>query len=1668
MLIGIISSISLVNAQDLNTTHEDLQSDPFSIYDAIDEAQDNDIVYLANKTYDGADDIEITIDKSISLIGSDNTIIDGQNKNYLFKISGNVNVTFENIKFINAFKKADKGQDSYGAALEINNANVIIKNCQFIGNSISYGDGDFIFGGAISNFGNLTIIDSCFLNNSINSNKDHDGFGGAIYSKGNLSIDNSSFINSKGATYAKGSAIYNDGVAIINNSIIAYTYSQEESMGSAIFNNANLTLLNSIIENNTIERNNFNFIYGNIFNSGFLTARGNIFRNNTAYYKQPNSGYEGCPMIYNVGVLNLTYNAFIDNIGGFKKVFTDIFLNGGNEIYINNNWWGTNENPYVAKKINQDKATSWIVLNVTPKYSNIGINQALDIIASWKTNDGFKSEFNIPFEITFKSDFNQTKEFLSNESIFTFKDTQNKGIYEVNVTVNSFTQTVLVDVGKINAYINCSVKGEIYPNEDLVVDISLFDENQLPIDGNIIIYLNGQKRVVTLENGQVKTAFSKLIPDNYTLTFTYDGNEIYSKAFNQTSAVVKKYPIDLSIDDVGEVKVAKSFIVKIRLKTSECEGAANLYINGAFKETVYLATGLNTIGFSNFKEGIYNFTVEIEGDEYYQKTQASTILNVSRNDVLLNLTCDNITIGEDATLKIDSAFKFEGDVIISINGYNTTLFLENKTNEFILSNLSAGIYDVDLIFNGNDLYLPFAAKTSFEVSKLLADLNVEVKDNKVFVNVNPINCTGTITLHINQKHFVENLTDGKAEFAIALEKGTNYIYVIYSGDDYYNQSFWNTTIGEGEAYALIASNITGWEYNYFTYSVQLFEQNGMAMPNKMIAIEVDSKKYDVKTNNNGIAILDLNLKKGNYTVISTYNNLTAENIITVKPIEFNLTSVNVTYGEEVLAEAIFDKGITGCVNFTLKNITKISNITDGKAIFSIKNLECGMYKLKAFYFNDLTSLNSQECIINVEKLNSKLDVNVCEAFEGQDEIISIKADNLTGSIKIIVDDEEYSVNITNNQANLTVSNLSKGIHKLTINYLGDSYHKSTTIYQNFSIKSLKTDIVFEINDASYMQEIVVVAKVNINATGSIQFTINDLNATSQISDGIAIWNFTGLNVGNYTVSADFSGDDDFISSTNSTTFEVNKAKSAIEVYVKEAYLDENIRIYAKVSPNATGKVSFSMKGYYSPRQKEVSNSIASWLISPLECGQYVIHAVYMGDNNYYSSSTEYVLNISQSRSFISVEANDASNIDRVHIKVKLVSEKNEPITGIVKINLNNKDYSVNVNDGEGALILGKLSPDNYTFTASFDGDDKYSRSSVTSSFTVYDSLIPTKINLNDVTKYYDNAVNLTVSLITDRDKPISDAVLIVNINGDEKTYVTDSEGKISIGADYPLGKYDVKVRYDGSNSYYPSQVNATLEVLSTIDSSDLIKLYGSGNQYFAIFKDLNGKALMDTQVFFKILGKTYNYTTLPNGVVRLNINLNVGTYSITAINPVTGESKINKITIFNKLMGNKDVVNYFGAKSIYMVRAFDGNGKPVGAGNLVVFKVNGKTYKVRTDKKGYAKVSLKLNPKQYIITAQFNGTKVYNKIIVKPVLTTKITSNKKTKKTRFTAKLVNTKGKALKGKKITFKIKGKKYIAKTNKKGLASINIKLTLKKGTYKVYTIYGKIKVVNIIKVK
>ena len=169
----------------------------------------------------------------------------------------------------------------------------------------------------------------------------------------------------------------------------------------------------------------------------------------------------------------------------------------------------------------------------------------------------------------------------------------------------------------------------------------------------------------------------------------------------------------------------------------------------------------------------------------------------------------------------------------------------------------------------------------------------------------------------------------------------------------------------------------------------------------------------------------------------------------------------------------------------------------------------------------------------------------------------------------------------------------------------------------------------------------------------------------------------------------------------------------------------------------------------------------------------------------------------------------------------------------------------------------------------------------------------------------------------------------------------------------------------------------------------------------------------------------------------------------------------------SKITNNKNVVVDYSGKTTFKVRVVGSNGKIVGQNEFVVMKIAGKAYNVNTDKNGYASMTLDLLPGKYSITAVYKGFSVKNTITVKNVLKAKSVTKKKAKKIKYSASLKTSKGKAISGKKITFKIKGKTYKAKTNKKGIATVSIK-NLKVGKYKITVKYIKSTAKAVLKVK
>ncbi len=247
---------------------------------------------------------------------------------------------------------------------------------------------------------------------------------------------------------------------------------------------------------------------------------------------------------------------------------------------------------------------------------------------------------------------------------------------------------------------------------------------------------------------------------------------------------------------------------------------------------------------------------------------------------------------------------------------------------------------------------------------------------------------------------------------------------------------------------------------------------------------------------------------------------------------------------------------------------------------------------------------------------------------------------------------------------------------------------------------------------------------------------------------------------------------------------------------------------------------------------------------------------------------------------------------------------------------------------------------------------------------------------------------------------------------------------------------------------------STIDVSKTVTANDVTKYYKGSAKYTATFLDINGSALANTNVKITLNGKEYTQMTNSRGVASLSIDLKPGTYKVVATNPDTGYSLTNTVKILSTIVSSDMSKVYTDGKK-FTATFLKSNGKAL-AKKTVKFRINGKTYKVKTNSKGKASLSLtKLRKGTYkIISYNADGSKKTNKVKVIRTSKTSLTSKdylflKKDKK-RVKVKLLNQLGYApAKGKVIRLALNGKKYSAKTNAKGIASFKLP-SLKNGVY------------------
>ena len=336
------------------------------------------------------------------------------------------------------------------------------------------------------------------------------------------------------------------------------------------------------------------------------------------------------------------------------------------------------------------------------------------------------------------------------------------------------------------------------------------------------------------------------------------------------------------------------------------------------------------------------------------------------------------------------------------------------------------------------------------------------------------------------------------------------------------------------------------------------------------------------------------------------------------------------------------------------------------------------------------------------------------------------------------------------------------------------------------------------------------------------------------------------------------------------------------------------------------------------------------------------------------------------------------------------------------------------------------------------------------------------ISAGDVNKYCRGPERLNVYLRDPSNQPIIGENVIININGVDYTRATDENGLASIAINLNPGDYPISARYNGR--FGANSTSASVHVLSTVSGNDIVKMYKNATQYQAKFKDTSGNPLVNGDITFNINGVFYNRKTDASGQASLNINLNPGRYVITAINGINWDQHANIVEVLPILVDGHDLTKYYRNDSVYSIRVLDDVGNPL-SGVDVVFNINGVFYTRTSNATGYANLNLRLQPDQYIVTAEYKTFMTSNIITVLPVLFANDAVSY-TNESNFHVKLIDGQGNPYANQSIEFNINGVIYNNVTDDGGIA--NLFIYLPDGEYVVTSTYDEYSISNRVTIK
>ena len=276
-------------------------------------------------------------------------------------------------------------------------------------------------------------------------------------------------------------------------------------------------------------------------------------------------------------------------------------------------------------------------------------------------------------------------------------------------------------------------------------------------------------------------------------------------------------------------------------------------------------------------------------------------------------------------------------------------------------------------------------------------------------------------------------------------------------------------------------------------------------------------------------------------------------------------------------------------------------------------------------------------------------------------------------------------------------------------------------------------------------------------------------------------------------------------------------------------------------------------------------------------------------------------------------------------------------------------------------------PNGVSFVDYGDGFEDISAGNEFASIKVY--AVSNIIITNNSVKYYTDESPFTVLVEPNE-------VVTFEINGIKATVKSDENGIAGIGLNLKPGNYTIEVGYNGTKIIFP------ITIKNTIVSQDVSRGINSNYNYKVQLLNSTGEAIKNINVTVTVNGKSKTFTTDNSGYISIPFTKLTSNQVVTVLNPITKEQSKNTIRVVSRFFGNKNIRLYYNNGTKYTLKVYGDDAKLVGGNQIVVIKLNKKTYEVKTNNKGVASLRIpkSLKPGTYTITATYKGQTIKNTV----------------------------------------------------------------------------------------